>query len=83
MLYFTITLQCPHCRCAMPGAVVAETEPPPDTHFTIRCPSHNGPHRVAFRHFKQVDERPPHAHPMHYPPKPARSRNRWWHFWRH
>ncbi len=91
MLYYTVTLTCPHCRCACPGAVVAEVEPPPDAVFTVRCPSHGGPYRIAFRHFKPVEQLPPGSYPHHYPPRPpspptaAQSpseRRRWWQFWK-
>ena len=88
-VYYTITVNCIHCRCPCPWAVVAEEELPPDTKITIYCPSHGGPIPVRLHYFKKVGALPPGmtAHP--YPPSPQPppspplpTRPLWWQFWK-
>ena len=89
MLY-TITLQCPHCRCPCPWSVSAEVEPPPDARIRIICPNHGGPIPVPFRYFKPAESVPPDTPVDHYPPRPPKppepyddpGRPRWWQFWK-
>ena len=81
MLY-TITVTCPHCLCPCPWAVTAEVEPPPDAIITIRCPSHGGPIRIPFRHFKPADSVPSGTPTDEYPPPPQEPEPRWWQFWK-
>jgi hypothetical protein len=82
VLYYTMTVECPHCRFRWHCAVEAEVEPPPGHAFEVVCPNDGGRHRVGFRYFRKVEQLPPDAHPQHYPPPPEPPAKRWWEFWK-
>ena len=90
MLYYAITLKCPHCLCQCPAELIAEVEPPPDVVFRIICPTHGGSISVAFRYFKPTEPFPPTESTLCYPPQPPRHQihslhsrsRRWWQFWK-
>jgi hypothetical protein len=83
MLYYTMTLECPHCLHVWTSELVAEVEPPPDAVIRVRCPKDGGPIPVPFGCFKPTQPFPPNEHTYWYPPRPRlQPRRRWWQFWK-
>ncbi len=86
MMYFSMRMRCPHCRCEFVACIQAEGPQAPAARYVVHCPSHGGPFVLRAELFRPVDSCPEgavEAREQGAPPPAPRNvpRRPWWRFW--